>query len=169
MDPVESTGAHVLPVVDQLVRLLPQTGTSDGLTPVPTAVLGRVSWNGAQPLTDPARSQGASQPGMTQLVRRMEHDGLVRRGRDPHDGRGVQVAVTDVGREVFGRVEAEYSAVLDALLNRLDEADREVIGAALPALGRLVGAAVEPRASVGSGDGAGPAPGPRLVAARRPA
>ena len=41
-----------------------------------------------------------SQPGLSRLVERMESAGLVRRDRDPHDGRGTLVALTDKGREV---------------------------------------------------------------------
>jgi DNA-binding MarR family transcriptional regulator len=143
MEPVKPTGADVLPVVSRLVRLLRQTGTSDGLSPVATAVVGRLSRNGAERLSDLARSQGASQPGMTQLVGRLERDGLVRRVPDPRDGRGVLVEVTQHGREALDRLESDYSAVLDALLGRLDDADRQSIGAALPALMRLAAAADE--------------------------
>jgi DNA-binding MarR family transcriptional regulator len=98
---------------------------------------------------------------MTQLVGRLERDGLVRRVPDPHDGRGVLVEATDPGREVLARVETEYSAVLDALLDRLDEPDREAIGAALPALTRLAAAADEPAPPTRQSAG--------LVTARRPA
>jgi DNA-binding MarR family transcriptional regulator len=161
MNPVEPAGADVLPVVAQLVRLLRQTDTSDGLSPVATAVLNRLSRTGAERLTDLARSQRASQPGMTQLVGRLQRDGLVRRVPHPEDGRGVLVEATDLGREVLGRVEAEYSAALDALLDRLDPADREAIGAGLPALTRLAAAADEPATPLGR-----PA---RLTTARRPA
>src|SRR5690242_6512798 len=105
---VKPTGSEVVPVLAGLVRLLRQTDTSDGLSPVATAVLGRLSRDGAQRLTELARSERASQPGMTQLVGRLERGGLVRRVPDPHDGRGVLVEATDPGREVLGRMETEY-------------------------------------------------------------
>jgi DNA-binding MarR family transcriptional regulator len=143
MEPAKPTGADVLPVVSRLLRLLRQTGTSDGLSPVASAVVGRLSRNGAERLSDLARSQGASQPGMTQLVGRLERDGLVSRAPDPYDGRGVLVEITQRGREALDRLESDYSAVLDALLGRLDEADRQAIGAALAALMRLAAAADE--------------------------
>ncbi|MBC7550175.1 MAG: MarR family transcriptional regulator [Cellulomonas sp.] len=41
-----------------------------------------------------------SQPGLSRLVERMESTGLVRRERDPSDGRGTLVALTDAGRAV---------------------------------------------------------------------
>jgi DNA-binding MarR family transcriptional regulator len=50
-----------------------------------------------------------SQPGLSRLVERMESDGLVVRGRDPEDGRGTLVALTDRGRDAqraVGRVHA---------------------------------------------------------------
>lgn len=50
-----------------------------------------------------------SQPGLSRLVERMEHDGLVARERDPRDGRGTVVGLTERGGEVqraVGRVHA---------------------------------------------------------------
>lgn len=40
-----------------------------------------------------------SQPGLSRLVERMEAEGLVRRERDPQDGRGTLVGLTERGRE----------------------------------------------------------------------
>lgn len=41
-----------------------------------------------------------SQPGLSRLVERMEAEGLVSRERDPDDGRGTLVGLTERGREV---------------------------------------------------------------------
>jgi DNA-binding MarR family transcriptional regulator len=147
MDRAIPTGAQLLPVLARLVRLLRQADTSDGLSSVATAVLGRLGRDGAQRLTDLARSERASQPGMTQLVGRLERDGLVRRTSAPADRRGVLVEVTDAGRQALARGQAQYAAVLDELLGRLAPVDRDAIGAALPALSRLADAAGQPAQS----------------------
>lgn len=135
------TGAQLLPVLAQLVRMLRQMDTPDGLSAAATAVLARLARDGGQRLTDLARGERASQPGMTQLVGRLERDGLVRRIPDPYDGRGVQVELTDAGRTALALGEARYSAALDVLLDRLAPPDRAAIADALPALTRLAEAA----------------------------
>lgn len=136
-----AAGETLLPALERLVRLLRQVDAPDELSVVAAAVISRLARDGAQRLTELARSERASQPGMTQLVGRLERDGLVHRIPSPHDGRGVLVEVTDAGRALLERNRAQYAAALDAFLERLDEDDRRTIGAALPALTRLVHAA----------------------------
>lgn len=136
-----AAGETLLPALERLVRLLRQVDAPDELSVVAAAVISRLARDGAQRLTELARSERASQPGMTQLVGRLERDGLVHRIPSPHDGRGVLVEVTDAGRALLERNRAQYAAALDAFLERLDADDRRAIGAALPALTRLVHAA----------------------------
>lgn len=60
-------------------------------------------------LRDLADHVRLSQPGLSRLVERMEADGLVVRRRDPLDGRGTLVSLTDRGRQAqraAGRVHA---------------------------------------------------------------
>lgn len=64
---------------------------------------------GRSRLRDLAEHVRLSQPGLSRLVERMETDGLVSRERDPQDGRGTLVGLTDRGREAqraVGRVHA---------------------------------------------------------------
>src|SRR6478735_7136874 len=51
-------------------------------------------------LTDLAKTEQVSQPGITQLVTRLERDGLVERRPDPSDGRAVLVHITEAGRRL---------------------------------------------------------------------
>jgi DNA-binding MarR family transcriptional regulator len=89
-------------------------------------------------LTELAHAQGVSQPGMTQLVTRMEREGLVRRTANSDDRRGVLVEATDAGLDLLRRRRAERADALQHLLDRLDPQDQAAIAAALPALARLV-------------------------------
>jgi DNA-binding MarR family transcriptional regulator len=60
-------------------------------------------------LRDVAQNVRLSQPGLSRLVERMESDGLVQRMRDPEDGRGTLVGLTDKGRDLqrrMGRIHA---------------------------------------------------------------
>jgi DNA-binding MarR family transcriptional regulator len=64
---------------------------------------------GSSRLRDLADHVRLSQPGLSRLVERMETDGLVARERDPRDGRGTLVTLTDRGRaaqRTVGRVHA---------------------------------------------------------------
>jgi DNA-binding MarR family transcriptional regulator len=74
---------------------------------------------------------------MTQLVTRLERDGLVRRTASDDDGRVVLVQVTSAGEQIVARRRAERAAALRDLLRRLDPADRAAVRAAIPALERL--------------------------------
>lgn len=55
--------------------------------------------DGRTRLRDLADRVRLSQPGLSRLVERMEADGLVARERDPRDGRGTLVVLTDAGRD----------------------------------------------------------------------
>jgi DNA-binding MarR family transcriptional regulator len=74
---------------------------------------------------------------MTQLVTRLEKDGLVVRLKDDSDGRVCQVCVTGAGLELLREKRTRTTRRLAQLLSTLDPADRDAILAALPALNRL--------------------------------
>jgi DNA-binding MarR family transcriptional regulator len=77
-----------------------------------------------------ARARLAKQT-MTTLVRLMERNGLVRRGRDPEDGRAVRVFLTPRAR-AFERVAERVLARLDRrLAGRLSPTERRVLAACL--------------------------------------
>lgn len=68
---------------------------------------------------------------MTELVRRLEHDGLVERRADPSDGRASLVYLTRRGR-AFEPIVAEVLAELDLLARRrLDDEGVDRLKAAL--------------------------------------
>ena len=54
-------------------------------------------------LTALAAAEDTSQPAMTQLVQRMERQGLLERLSDPEDGRAALVAISAAGRELWER------------------------------------------------------------------
>jgi DNA-binding MarR family transcriptional regulator len=125
-------------VLEQVTRLIRQLATAGELSLTAAMVLARLARDGPQRLTELAIGEDLSQPGMTQLVTRLERDGLVRRTASAGDRRGVLVGVTDAGRELVERRRAERAAALAELLGRLDRPDQDAIANALPALARLV-------------------------------
>ncbi|MCV7279251.1 MarR family transcriptional regulator [Mycolicibacterium flavescens] len=64
-----------------------------------TLVLNRLDRQGPMRLTALAEAEGASQSGMTQLVQRLEQQGLLERCSDPRDGRARLVAISEAGRK----------------------------------------------------------------------
>lgn len=108
--------------------------------------LSRLSRGGPARLTVLAAEEGVSQPSMTQLVQRLEKQGLVSRVRCPEDGRAVLVSVTDAGR---ARVEERRGTRLErlhGLLSTLPDEERDTLVSAarmaMPALERLLETAV---------------------------
>jgi DNA-binding MarR family transcriptional regulator len=95
--------------------------------------------SGAHRLSDLAVAEGVTQPGMTQLVSRLERDGLAERRPDPADGRVVVVRITAAGREFVRRRRATRAQRLSELLAHVPPADRAALVGALPALDRLAG------------------------------
>jgi DNA-binding MarR family transcriptional regulator len=88
-------------------------------------------------LIELTRTEQVTQPAITQLVTRLERDGLVRRGPDPRDGRAVLVHITEAGRQVVRDRHDDRARKLTPLLDLLTPAQRRAIAGALPALTRL--------------------------------
>ena len=81
-----------------------------------------------------ARRARLSKQAMTELVRRLERDGLVERRPDPSDGRASVIFLTERSR-AFEPVVAETLAELDRLVRlRLDAGRVEELSASLRAL-----------------------------------
>lgn len=95
-------------------------------------------------LTELTSTEQVTQPAITQLVTRLERDGLVRRGPDPRDGRAVLIHITDAGRQVVRDRRADRTRRLQPLLDRLTPAERHTLADALPVLARLAELAQNP-------------------------
>ena len=116
-----------------LRRLTPRSELS--LTAAST--LRRLERSGPHRLCELHVPEGVSQPAMTQLVTRLEREGLATRGSDPDDGRAVVVTITEAGREAVAKRREGRARALSALLEQLPAEDHAAILAALPALERL--------------------------------
>ena len=101
------------------------------------ATLNTLERHGPQRLTRLAAIEGVSQPSMTLLVTRLEHDGLAERRADPTDGRVVLVALTGAGERYVRRRRRAGAAGLTSLIAELAPDQARALRAALPALVRL--------------------------------
>jgi DNA-binding MarR family transcriptional regulator len=131
----EGSGAELLVVLEQLVQHVRSVG---GLSSAASSTLSRLGREGPQRLTELAQAQRISQPGMTQLVTRMEREGLVRRTASTSDRRGVLVEATEAGLDHYGRIRAKRADLLQQLIDRLDQQDQTTLSAAIPVFTRLI-------------------------------
>ncbi|WP_227982226.1 MarR family winged helix-turn-helix transcriptional regulator [Nocardia spumae] len=101
------------------------------------SVLDTLAQRGPVRLTDLTETEQMTQPGITQLIARLERDGLVLRRRHPGDGRAVIVHLTEAGRRVRQSRHDDRVRHLAPTVRQLSPAERRALAAALPVLTRL--------------------------------
>src|SRR4051794_3609622 len=134
---ISEIAVQLAAVVERLVEGLRRLNSRDGLSLTAASTLRRLERGGARRLTELASAEGVTQPAMTQLVSRLEREGLASRGGDPADGRVVVVSVTATGRALIRKRRAARVRALSGVLKELPPADRAALVAAAPALDRL--------------------------------
>jgi DNA-binding MarR family transcriptional regulator len=82
-------------------------------------------FGGARTLGELASAEQVRPPTMTRIVQALEEDGLVRRDRDPHDGRVARIRATAKGKRVMQQARARRIEKLAQLLHRLSSRDVE--------------------------------------------
>jgi DNA-binding MarR family transcriptional regulator len=142
-----ATGGRRSSQLDEIAEALPQrssalsrlflTRTSITVSRTEVGVLRSLSERPRR-ITELAAYEGVTQPAITLLVNRLAERGWVRRVGDPTDGRAVLVSLTPVGEEVFGRLRAEYRAMLHDEMATLDDSEVEILAAAVEVLDRLI-------------------------------
>jgi len=110
--------------------------------------LSRLNEQGPIRLTTLAAAEGISQPSMTQLVQRLERQGLATRIDDPEDGRVALVNITNAGRALLDDRRRDRRDRLGELLKDLSPEDEAALTlathVALPIIRRLVHNATNP-------------------------
>ena len=132
------SGEELVAALGQLVRYVRQAATVGGLSTAASSLLSHLIREGPTRLTELARADGVSQPAMTQMVTRLEREGLVCRVSSTDDRRGVLVEVTDAGVDMVGLRRAELAEALQELIARLDPEEQRAVVTALPALARVI-------------------------------
>ncbi|WP_308164633.1 MarR family winged helix-turn-helix transcriptional regulator [Nonomuraea sediminis] len=124
--------------IENFNRFYIRLPTLEKLSFTTLSVLDTLAFNdGPMRLTDLTRTEQVSQPGLTQLITRLERDGLVERHPDPSDGRAVLVHITEAGRRIGRSRHDDRTRHLVPLVDRLTPDQRRAIAQALPALTRL--------------------------------
>ena len=113
--------------------------------------LGRLNEEGPIRLTTLAAAEGISQPSMTQLIQRLERQGLATRINDPEDGRAALVNITNTGRALLDARRRDRRDRLAELLMALSPEDEATLTlamhVALPIIHRLIHNATNPARS----------------------
>jgi DNA-binding MarR family transcriptional regulator len=123
--------------LEGLIGLFRSLSSPNELSLTAVATLATLQRSGPQRLTWLAASEGVTQPGMTQLVSRLQEAGLLERVADPADRRAVQVRLTDSGRAALTRRRAARAAKLTGLLERLTAEQRAALASAVPVIDAL--------------------------------
>lgn len=104
--------------------------------------LSRLDKEGPARLTSLAVAEGISQPSMSQLVQRLERQGLTARVSDPEDGRAALIDLTDAGRAVLADLRRAHRTRLAELLATLPAEDEAALALAMhvvrPIVARLI-------------------------------
>src|ERR1700754_4185284 len=125
---IDYVSSRLLPGVALLTRLLVrQLGGTWSRTEV--SLLNTLSY-GPRRITELAEFERLAQPTMTQLVKRLERDGLVMRERHADDGRVVLVELTEQGVAAVEDFRAQASAALGACLVELPDDEIESLAGA---------------------------------------
>jgi len=93
--------------------------------------------SGPRRITDLAELEGVAQPTMTQLVKRLQHQGLVERARQPDDGRVVVVSLTEAGAVAFDGYRTQATIALSRYLDGMSDEEIEALATATETLAEL--------------------------------
>jgi DNA-binding MarR family transcriptional regulator len=119
-----------LGIVDSLAQLsflvmgeLSQLASENGLSLIQLRLLG-VLRDRTPGMRELAKLLGLDKSSMTGLVDRAERRGLLGRSPSPHDGRAVQVSLTEAGHELARALTADADRRIKALTGHLTDTQR---------------------------------------------
>jgi DNA-binding MarR family transcriptional regulator len=135
-------------VVEKFAGIFIRLPSVEKLSFTTLSVLHTLVHQGPMRLSELTATEQVSQPAITQLVARLERDGLVDRRPDPRDGRAVLVRATDAGTRIVRTRHHDRVAQLANLFDQLTPEERDAVGAALPALLRMVALHDGPRTAL---------------------
>ena len=137
---IERIAADLLPRASQLTRLVVRrvTASGGGLARTEGGILRTLS-EGERRITEIAELEGLAQPTTTALVKRLEEQGLVSRGRDGSDGRVALISLTPDGAAALDEFRRRYRGALAERLHAMSDTELAELDRAARVLGRLVG------------------------------
>jgi DNA-binding MarR family transcriptional regulator len=135
----ELVADELRPVLLRLARELRKETEQLGVTARQATLLWLVKRSPGLSLAELAAEEGISPPALSGYVDRLERAGLLERVRSTEDRRRVGLRITDEGAKLMRRIRARRTTLLAERLRALEPTELEAIGAAIPALHRLLG------------------------------
>lgn len=116
-----------------------RTSSLDLITPSQLAVLGTIIHHGPVTVGQIAEHEHVTPPSASKIVGALEKLGFVERTVDPNDRRCNPIVATPAGIAHLEGIRDKGRTFLASRFERLDQADIDMIVAAIPALERLLG------------------------------
>jgi DNA-binding MarR family transcriptional regulator len=152
---VEAAGEEQIAAVLAATAVLVVRHLSYGQSLSSNSVLGLLNDEGPARISMLAAVNGLSQPSMTELVGRLEREGLVTRLSDPEDGRATLVDITASGRERGSQLRRLLHDRIAELVDMLPTEDQATLQLAMrvaaPLIAQLVQLASQHRHWPGAG------------------
>ncbi len=98
MKPQETVDYHIKLAWHSIVNLYNQLADEHELTQATGFVLLNIGDNGGTPATKIAPLMGMKKTSLSRMLKNMESEGLICRVKDKHDGRQVNICLTEIGR-----------------------------------------------------------------------
>jgi DNA-binding MarR family transcriptional regulator len=133
---IERIVRDLIPSASQLTRLV--LGQTRGEISRSEGGILRTLSGGPRRVTELAELEGLAQPTTTVLIKQLEQNGWVERGRDSQDGRVVLVSLTPDGAGALERYRAQYRALLRDRIAAMPDEQIAALEDAIGALGALV-------------------------------
>ena len=135
---MEAKAAEQIAEVLQAAAVLLVRHVSYGQSLTSSVVLARLDDGGPARISVLAAASGVSQPSMTELVGRLEREGLVTRLSDPEDGRVTLVHITASGRAQRSRLQRSVHDRVVELLEALSAEDQATLSLAMRVASPLI-------------------------------
>lgn len=133
---MDYVSSELIPRAGLLTRLLVRQFSGE-LSRTELGLL-RTLRDGPRRITELAELEGLAQPTTTILIKQLEQQGLVTRGRQSDDGRVVLVNLTKAGSSALAHFRTQVGAVLDAYLAEISDEQVEALATATETLEHLV-------------------------------
>ncbi len=130
----------------RLTRTLRALNRSGKLTGPEISALAVIAYSGRVRARDLAAYEEVSAAAISMLVRAMEAKGLVKRARDPDDGRAQWISATSKGARLIAEGHARRIAPLRSAMDALTAGERALVGEAIVIIDRLAAAAAKDNA-----------------------
>jgi DNA-binding MarR family transcriptional regulator len=118
-------------------RAVRNSSTAQPLPPARSELLRLVARRPGISVAEAAQEMRLAPNSVSTMVSQLTADGLLSRGRASSDGRTARLTLTTAGTERIAQWQDIRTDVAGHALGRLNEADRQAIRAAIPALTRL--------------------------------